>query len=60
MEISDEDLRGIITKVMRWLEYLPDTSDEDDEEDVGNKGKLLPSRRKTLATRRIQRQTKRR
>jgi hypothetical protein len=41
MEISDEDLRGIITKVMRWLEYLPDTSDEDDEEDVGNKGKTV-------------------
>ena len=40
-EIGNEDLCDIIMKVMRWLEYQPDTSDEDDEEDVGNKGKIV-------------------
>ena len=37
--MSDVDLRGIVPKVIRWLEYQPDTSDEeDDEENVGNEG----------------------
>jgi hypothetical protein len=47
--ISNEDLRVIITKVMRWLEYQPDTSDEDDEEDVGNEEKIVTDQEEDIS-----------
>jgi hypothetical protein len=37
--MSKRDLRGIIPKIMSWLDNKPDTSAEDDEEDANDDNK---------------------
>lgn len=41
--MKEEDLRGMIPKVMRWLDNKPNLSDEDVEEDVGDEEKDVSS-----------------